>query len=136
MLPMPLPTSIGVLVEPRCLPEQAAPRDRIYTFAYVVTVMNEGKEPAQLISRQWKIEDADGKKQEIQGLGVVGQQPLIPPRETYRYTSGCRLQAGTGTMRGSFFFVTESGERFDVPIPPFVLDAGAGEEPPVPRVLH
>ncbi|HYP84196.1 Co2+/Mg2+ efflux protein ApaG [Variovorax sp.] len=129
-------SSITVVVEPRFLPEQSAPHDRVYAFAYVVTVTNLGKVPAQLISRHWKIQDAGGRLQEVKGLGVVGQQPLIPPGEAFRYTSGCRLQAGTGSMQGSFFFVTETGERFDVPIPVFVLDAGAGEEPPVPRVLH
>jgi len=133
---MSLARTINIVVEPRYLPEQSEPHARLYAFAYVVTVTNSGQVPAQLISRHWKIADASGHAQEVKGLGVVGQQPLIPPGEFFRYTSGCRLQAGTGTMQGSFFFVTEAGERFDVPIPSFVLDAGAGEEPPVPRVLH
>jgi ApaG protein len=128
-------STISVQVEPRFLHEQSSPGDRVYTFAYVVTVTNMGKVSTQLISRHWKIDDASGHKQEVKGLGVIGQQPLIPPGESFRYTSGCRLQAATGTMLGSFFFVTETGDRFDVPIPMFVLDANAGEIPPT-RVLH
>ncbi|MBS0340998.1 MAG: Co2+/Mg2+ efflux protein ApaG [Proteobacteria bacterium] len=107
----------------------------MYTFAYTITVTNNGTVPAQLISRHWVIDDAAGHRQEVKGLGVIGQQPLIPPGESFRYTSGCRLQASTGTMHGSYFFVTEGGERFDVPIPMFVLDASTGDIP-ASRVLH
>jgi len=128
-------STIRILVEPRFLHEQSSPGDRVYTFAYVVTVTNHGKVSAQLISRHWKIDDASGHAQEVKGLGVIGQQPLIPPGESFRYTSGCRLQAATGNMHGSFFFVTETGDRFDVPIPPFELDANAGDLPSS-RVLH
>jgi ApaG protein len=128
-------STIRIQVEPRFLHEQSSPSDRVYTFAYVVTVTNTGKVSAQLISRHWKIDDASGHQQEVKGLGVIGQQPLIPPGESFRYTSGCRLQAVTGTMHGSFFFVTETGDRFDVPIPLFVLDANAGDVP-TSRVLH
>jgi len=128
-------STIGVLVEPRYLHEQSSPGDRIYTFAYTITVTNNGTVPAQLISRHWVIDDAAGQRQEVKGLGVIGQQPLIPSGESFRYTSGCRLQASTGTMQGSFFFVTETGERFDVPIPMFVLDASVSDVP-ASRVLH
>jgi ApaG protein len=126
---------INVQVEPRYLPEQSSPEDGIYTFAYTITVSNAGKVAAQLIARHWLIDDASGHTQEVRGLGVVGQQPLLAPGESFRYTSGCRLQASSGTMHGSYFFVTETGDRFDVPIPMFVLDAGDGETP-APRVLH
>lgn len=128
-------TTISVLVEPRYLHEQSSPGDRVYTFAYTITVTNNGSVPAQLISRHWVIDDAAGHRQEVKGLGVIGQQPLIPSGESFRYTSGCRLQASNGTMQGSFFFVTEDGHRFDVPIPMFVLDAGASDSPST-RVLH
>ena len=128
-------STISVLVEPRYLHEQSSPGDRIYTFAYTITVTNTGEVPAQLISRHWLIDDAAGHRQEVKGLGVIGQQPLIPPGESFRYTSGCRLQAATGTMQGSYFFVTETGDRFDVPVPMFVLDASAGDIPSS-RVLH
>jgi ApaG protein len=126
---------MNVQVEPRYLPDQSSPEDGVYTFAYTVTVTNTGKEAAQLISRHWLISDASGHTQEVKGLGVIGQQPLLAPGQSFRYTSGCRLQGPSGTMHGSYFFVTERGERFDVPIPMFVLEADAGGVP-VSRVLH
>ena len=124
-----------VQVEPRYLPDQSSPEDRVYTFAYTVTVTNTGKEAAQLISRHWLINAASGHTQEVKGLGVIGQQPLLTPGQSFRYTSGCRLQGPSGTMHGSYFFVTERGERFDVPIPMFLLEADTGGVP-VSRVLH
>ena len=126
---------MSVQVEPRYLPDQSSPEDRVYTFAYTVTGINTGKDAAHLISRHWLINDASGHTQEVKGLGVIGQQPLLAPGQSFRYTSGCRLQGPSGTMHGSYFFVTERGERFDVPIPMFVLEADAGGVP-VSRVLH
>ena len=124
-----------VQVEPRYLPEQSSPEDRIYTFAYTITVTNTAQVPVQLIARHWLIDDSAGHRQEVKGLGVVGQQPLLAPGESFRYTSGCRLQSPSGTMQGSYFVVSEDGERFDVPIPLFVLEAG-GDGPAAARVLH
>ena len=126
---------ISVQVEPRYLADQSSPKDKIYTFAYTVTLTNVGEIGAQLIARHWLINDASGHAQEVKGLGVIGQQPLLAPGESFRYTSGCRLQAPSGTMHGSYFVVTEDGERFDVPIPMFVLEADIGGAP-VSRVLH
>ncbi|RZL89982.1 MAG: Co2+/Mg2+ efflux protein ApaG, partial [Variovorax sp.] len=101
------------------------------------TVTHVGKVPAQLIARHWIIHDASGHRQEVKGLGVVGQQPLMSPGESFRYTSGCRLRAASGTMHGSFLVIDELGERFEVPVPLFVLEAqDEAGEPPVPRVLH
>lgn len=122
-----------VKVEPRFLPDQSSADDQIYTFAYTITVTNEGKVPAQLIARHWLINDASGHAQEVKGLGVIGQQPLLAPGESFQYTSGCRLQAPSGTMRGSYFFVNEVGDRFDVPVPMFVLEA---DDAGGARVLH
>ena len=134
----PLNSLFSVQVEPRYLSEQSAPQEQVYTFSYTVTVTNTGSEPAQLISRHWLIHDASGRTQEVKGLGVLGQQPLLRPGESFRYTSGCRLQAPSGTMHGSYFVVTESGERVDVAIPMFVLEATAQDAPGLPsgRVLH
>jgi ApaG protein len=78
---------------------------------------------AQLISRTWNVNDARGHTEKVKGLGVVGQQPLLQPGETFEYTSGTRLRTATGTMHGSFFCVAEDGEKFDVDVPMFVLDA-------------
>jgi len=122
-----------VLVEPRYLPEQSSAEERVYTFSYTVTVTNTGAVPAQLISRHWLIHDASGRTQEVKGLGVIGQQPLLAPGESFRYTSGCQLQAPSGTMHGSYFFVTDTGERFDVVIPMFVFEANGID---AERVLH
>ncbi len=124
-----------VQVEPRFLADQSSAEDHVYTFAYTVTVTNTGAVPAQLIARHWLINDASGHSQEVRGLGVVGQQPLLAPGESFRYTSGCRLQAPSGTMHGSYFVVNEAGERFDVPIPMFVLEADTGGTGSA-RVLH
>ncbi|MBI3532689.1 MAG: Co2+/Mg2+ efflux protein ApaG [Burkholderiales bacterium] len=114
---------ILVEVQPRYLPEQSAPEQGLYAFAYTVTISNTGDAPAQLISRSWNINDAGGHTEKVNGLGVIGQQPLLQPGETFEYTSGTRLRTPTGTMHGSYFFVAEDGERFDIDIPMFVLDA-------------
>jgi ApaG protein len=95
----------------------------LYAFAYTVTVTNTGDVPAQLISRTWNVNDANGHTERVKGLGVIGQQPLLQPGQSFEYTSGTRLRTPTGTMHGSYFFVAEDGERFDVDIPMFVLDA-------------
>jgi ApaG protein len=127
--------AMHVAVEPRYLADQSSPEDHVYTFAYTITVTNTGKVPAQLIARHWLINDVSGHAQEVKGLGVIGQQPLLAPGESFRYTSGCRLQAASGTMHGSYFFVSEAGDRFDVPVPMFLLEADA-HGAPASRVLH
>ena len=96
---------------------------------------NTGEVPAQLIARHWVINDARGHTEEVKGLGVVGQQPLLAPGESFQYTSGCRLRTPSGTMHGSYFCVAADGERFEVEIPMFVLDAGDGGVGST-RVLH
>jgi ApaG protein len=119
-----------VEVQPQFLPDQSAPEQGIYSFAYTITISNNGDMPAQLISRHWIITSERGDVEEVKGLGVVGQQPLLKPGESFEYTSGCRLRTPSGSMQGSYFFVAEDGERFDVEIPVFVLDDGSR------RVLH
>ena len=119
-----------VTVIPQFLPDQSSPGQDLYSFAYTITIANTGEVTAQLISRHWVITDAQGKIEEVKGLGVVGHQPLLKPGESFEYTSGCRLRTTTGTMHGSYFCVAEDGERFEVEIPAFTLDDGER------RVLH
>jgi ApaG protein len=119
-----------VEVLPQFLPEQSSPEQGVWSFAYTITIRNTGEVPAQLISRHWIITNELGEIEEVKGLGVVGQQPLLKPGEAFEYTSGCRLRTATGSMQGSYFCVAEDGERFDVEIAPFVLDDGSH------RVLH
>jgi ApaG protein len=119
---------------PEFLPEQSDAGQSTWVFAYTLTIRNTGTVAAQLISRHWIINDAAGHSQEVKGLGVVGQQPLLKPGESFQYTSGTRLHAATGVMRGSFFCVAEDGTRFEADVPTFVLDAGTAGAPS--RVLH
>ncbi len=112
-----------VEVLPRYLPEQSDPDGGLFMFAYTITITNVGNVAAQLISRTWNVNDSEGMNEKIKGLGVVGHQPLLKPGEQFEYTSGTRLRTPTGTMHGSYFCVAEDGEKFDVDIPMFVLDA-------------
>ena len=120
-------------VQPRFLMEQSAPEQGLFVFAYTIKITNTGNVTAQLISRTWNVNDANGHTETVKGLGVVGQQPLLKPGDAFEYTSGTRLRTPTGTMHGSFFCVAEDGEKFDTDIPMFVLDAlSAGDA----RTLH
>jgi ApaG protein len=103
--------------------EQSDPVRGIFFFSYTIRITNVGGVGAQLISRTWNINDANGHTERVKGLGVVGMQPLLKPGEFYEYSSGTRLRTPTGTMHGSFFCVAEDGERFDTDVPMFVLDA-------------
>ena len=128
-----------VAVQPKYLPEQSTPEAGVFSFAYTITLTNAGDIPAQLISRHWVISDALGHTEEVKGLGVVGQQPLLKPGESFQYTSGCRLRTPTGTMHGSYHCVAEDGEAFAAPIAMFLLEAvatGACGQSLGGRVLH
>ena len=125
-------------VRPQYVPQQSAPNESVYGFAYTVTITNTGQVTAQLISRHWEIVDANGHVEEVKGLGVVGHQPLLKPGESFQYSSGSRLRTPTGAMHGTYFCVAEDGERFEALIPMFVLDASGndGNDPPAGRTLH
>jgi ApaG protein len=97
-------------------------------FAYTITVTNTGTIAARLLSRHWIITDGEHRVQEVKGQGVVGQQPLLAPGESFEYTSGANLPTAVGTMRGTYQMVAADGRAFDAAIPPFTLS--------VPRVLH
>ena len=118
----------SVTVQPRYLADQSDPAEQQYIFAYTIRITNSGAEPAQLISRHWIITDGNQQEQEVRGLGVVGQQPLLQPGESFEYTSGCPLSTPVGTMRGTYHCVGDNGMPFEVTIPEFVLA--------VPRTLH
>ena len=107
--------------------DQSDPSRNQYVFAYRITVTNTGSVAAQLVSRHWIITDGEHRVQEVKGLGVVGQQPLLKPGESFEYTSGTHLPTPVGTMRGTYQMVAEDGHAFDASIPPFTLS--------VPRVL-
>jgi ApaG protein len=128
--------SVEVLAQ--YLPEQSSPAQQIYSFAYTITVANTGDIAAQLIARHWIIRDTEEHEDQVKGLGVVGQQPLLQPGEAFRYTSGCRLRTATGSMKGSFFCVAEDGHRFEAPVQEFALDTDQeiAADSDEPRVLH
>lgn len=113
--------SIRISIKTRYLPDQSQPTLNKYVFTYTITIRNEGSETVQLISRRWKITDANGGVQEVAGMGVVGEQPVLAAGEEYTYTSGAVLDTETGTMKGSYQMRTDSDELFDVPIPVFAL---------------
>ena len=110
------------------IPEQSDVNGARYVFAYTITITNTGSVPAQLVSRHWIITDAENQVQEVRGAGVVGEQPLLRPQESFEYTSGAAIATPVGTMRGSYQMVAEDGVKFDALIPEFTLS--------MPRVLH
>ncbi len=117
---------IRVRVEPRFLPERSDPSAHRYLFGYSVTISNEGEQKVRLRSRKWQIVDADGGLHEVEGLGVVGRQPVIAPGDRFEYASYCPLATEWGTMEGSYTFETESGEPFDAEVGRFFLVAPRG----------
>lgn len=114
---------VRVSVIPQYLPQQSAPDEGRWAFAYTVEIANLGAEPVQLVSRHWIITDGRGRLEEVRGPGVVGEQPSLEPGEAFRYTSGCPLPTPTGSMRGAYQMLTGGGEAFDAEIPEFSLDA-------------
>jgi ApaG protein len=119
---------IQVAVQVRYLADQSDEADNRHVFAYTITVTNGGEHSVQLLSRHWIITDANSHVQEVKGKGVVGEQPVIKPGQSFEYTSGTVLATQVGTMFGSYRMQVLDGEEFAVPIPQFVLS--------VPRVLH
>ena len=119
---------ITVSAAPQFIADQSDATVDRYVFAYTITIENSGTVPAQLISRHWMITDANARIQEVRGLGVIGQQPLLQPGEFFEYTSGCQLDTPVGTMRGSFQMTADDGTQFEAEIAEFTLS--------IPRVLH
>jgi ApaG protein len=122
---------ISVTVIPRYMPEESSPDEGRYFFAYTVEIINTSLERVQLRARHWRITDGHGHVQEVRGAGVVGEEPVLGPGESFSYTSGCPLTTPSGTMQGTYLMETASGETFDAEIPAFSLDI-----PRTTRVLH
>ena len=117
-----------VEVETSYIPEQSAPQQNRYVFAYTITIRNHGSLPAKLLSRHWVITDANGKVEEVRGEGVVGEQPYLKPGDGFRYTSGTVIETPVGSMQGSYHLIADDGSEFDTPIPAFSLS--------MPHALH
>ena len=115
-------------VDARYLDDQSVPEERRYMFAYTIRIRNQGKVPARLLGRYWLITDGNGHVREVEGDGVVGEQPWLRPGEGFEYTSGAVLETDIGTMQGSYDMLADDGTRFATPIPAFTLY--------VPRTLH
>jgi ApaG protein len=113
--------SVRVEVQSHYAPDHSQPFQCQWFFHYTVTITNEGDDTVQLLSRHWIITDAVGQTQEVRGPGVVGEQPVLAPGESFTYTSGCPLKTPSGVMRGTYSMVAEGGEHFDVEIAPFAL---------------
>lgn len=110
------------------VPQQSDIENKRFVFAYTITIRNNGDEKFQLVSRHWIIRDAANKVEEVYGEGVVGEQPVIEPGDSYSYSSGAVLETEMGTMEGRYFMLSDSKQEFEVAIPKFVLS--------VPRTLH
>jgi ApaG protein len=113
--------NVRVEVESQYAPDHSQPFQSHWFFHYTIRITNEGEETVQLLSRHWIITDATGHVEEVKGPGVVGEQPVLAPGESFQYTSGCPLKTSSGVMRGTYSMVSEGGEHFDVEIAPFAL---------------
>ena len=122
---------IEVTVEPNFLPERSSPERGEFFWSYTIVITNSGAETVQLQTRHWIITDATGRKQEVRGEGVIGEQPILAPGERFEYTSGVPLPPASGFMTGRYQMVSESGERFEIDVPTFSLDG-----PDSKRVLN
>jgi len=119
---------INVEVTPNYIEEQSNPDQNHYVFSYTVTIVNDGKVPARLLTRHWIITDAMGDIQEVKGDGVVGEQPYLKPGEGFQYTSGTMMNTPNGSMAGSYQMIADDGFHFEADIPEFYLLA--------PSTLH
>lgn len=114
--------NVRVEVESRYCPQLSQPSEQEWFFHYHVRITNQGHERVKLLTRHWIVTDATGHLQEYKGDGVVGEQPVLAPGESFQYTSQCTIATSHGVMRGTYQMVTRSGEHFDVEIAPFALE--------------
>ena len=123
--------AIQITVLPEFVPERSDADEATFFWAYTVEIANQSELTVQMTARHWKITDANGRIEEVRGPGVVGEQPVLKPGESFRYTSGCPLNTPSGIMSGSYRMVNEKGDVFEAEIPVFSLDS-----PFAPRVLN
>lgn len=117
-----------VEVQTNYISEQSDPEQNRFVFSYTITISNEGQVPAKLLARHWIITNADGKVEEVEGEGVVGEQPHLNPGEQFQYTSGTVLETPVGSMHGTYQMIADDGVEFKAEIPVFTLS--------VPNTLH
>ena len=114
--------NIEITANPKFLEGQSEPDQGKFVWAYTITIANHGSETVRLLSRHWVITDGNGSRQDVRGPGVVGEQPVLKPSDSFTYSSGCPLTTPSGLMMGTFGMVNDAGENFDVAIPAFSLD--------------
>src|SRR6478609_2073043 len=114
---------IEVTVEPNFMPGRSSAAEGQYFWSYTIVITNSGEETVQLRTRHWIITDASGRRQEVRGEGVVGEQPTLAPGDRFEYTSGVPLTTASGFMAGRYQMVTANGERFEIDVPAFSLDS-------------
>lgn len=114
---------IRISVTPTFLDDQSEPKENRYLWAYHITIENKGREAVQLLTRHWHITDARGRVREVEGPGVIGQQPVIAPGKSHQYSSGVPLETPSGFMTGSYHMRSAGGEGFEVKIPLFALES-------------
>ena len=122
---------IRVAVEPAYSPERSKPEEGLHFWLYTIEIVNLSRRTVQLTHRHWIITDASGRRQEVRGVGVVGEQPTLAPGQSFRYTSGCPLGEPSGVMEGAYRLIADDGDVFEVVVPAFSLDI-----PAAPRVLN
>ena len=115
--------NIEVVVKPRFVADRSSPENNYFFWAYSISITNNSDETVQLKTRYWRITDANGRRQEVRGAGVVGEEPVLKAGEQFEYTSGVPLQTPSGFMVGSYGMVSSAGEHFDIEVPAFSLDS-------------
>jgi ApaG protein len=113
--------NVRVEVESQYAADRSQPFQSEWCFYYTIRITNEGDQTVQLLSRHWIITDATAHVEEVKGPGVIGEQPVLAPGESFQYTSGCNLKTPTGVMHGAYQMVSAAGDHFDVEIAPFAL---------------
>src|ERR1700721_3060980 len=121
--------NIEVVVTPRFVADRSSPENNYFFWAYTISITNNGAETVQLKTRHWHITDAHGRRQEVRGAGVVGEEPVLKAGEAFEYTSGVPLQTPSGFMAGTYGMVSAAGGHFDIDGPGFSLDRTAANRP-------